>query len=108
MDCARSVDSYYPVRAFPLRRQLVGTLGELNARQDKVAILKTPGMNPAAVIAMQGLLIACSTRSSLETVLLEKHNIVTPVLILRYLIVGKHSRRPVNEFCVDNCFCPIN
>ena len=65
-------------------------------------------MNPAAMIAMQGLLIACSTCSSLETVLLEKHSIVMPVLILRYFIIGKHSRRPVNEFCGDNCFCPIN
>ena len=26
-DCARPGDSYYPIRAFPLRRQLVGILG---------------------------------------------------------------------------------
>ena len=91
MDCARSGDSYYLVRAFPLRRQLVCTLGGLNAPKDKVAFLKTPGMNPTVVIATQGLLVACSTRSSPETVLLEKHNIVTTVLIMRYFIVGKHS-----------------
>jgi hypothetical protein len=71
MDCARSGDSFYPVRAFPLRRQLVCTLGGLNAPKDKVAFLKTPGTNPAAVIATQGLLIACGTRSSPETVLFE-------------------------------------
>ena len=65
-------------------------------------------MNRAAVIAMQGLLVACSTCSSPEMVLLEKHSIVTPVLILRYFIVGKHSRRPINEFCGDSCFCPID
>ena len=75
---------------------------------DKVAFLKTPGMNPAAMIATQGLLVACGTLSSLETVLLEKHNTVTSVLFLCYFIVGKHSRRPINEFRGDNCFCPID
>jgi hypothetical protein len=49
-------------------------------------------MNPAAMIAMQGLLIVCITRSSPETVLLEKHGVVTHVLFLRYFIIGKHSR----------------
>ena len=44
------------------------------------------------MIVTQGLLVACNTCSSLETVLLEKHNIVTPVLFLRYFIVGKYSR----------------
>src|SRR3990170_4013224 len=34
MDYARSGDSYYPVRAFPLRRQLVCTLGGLNAPKE--------------------------------------------------------------------------
>ena len=92
MDCTGSGDSYYPVRAFPLWCQLVCTLGGLNVPKDKFAFLKTPGMNPAAMIATQGLLIACSTRSSPEKVLLEKHSVVTPVLILRYFIVGKHSR----------------
>ena len=47
------------------------TLGGLNAPKDKVTFLKTWGVNPAAMIAMQGLLIACSMRSSPETVLLE-------------------------------------
>ena len=92
MDCARSGDSYHPKRAFPLWRQLVCTLGGLNTPKDKVAFLKTPGMNPVDVIAVHGLLIACNTRSSPETVLLEKHSLVTLVLILRYFIVGKHSR----------------
>ena len=50
-------------------------------------------MNPAPVIVTQGLLIACSsTRSSSEMVLLEKHSVVTPVLILHYFNIGKHSR----------------
>ena len=85
-----SSDSYYLVRAFPLWCQLICTIGGLNTPKDKVAFLKAPGMNPAAVIAMQGLLVACSTRSSPETVLLEKHSVVTLMLILCYFIVGKH------------------
>ena len=55
MDCVRSGDSYYPVRAFPLRRHLVCTLGGLNTLKDKVAFNKTPGINLAAVIPTQGL-----------------------------------------------------
>ncbi len=35
-DCAGPGDSYYPIRAFPLWRQLVGILGRLNAPKDKV------------------------------------------------------------------------
>ena len=70
-DNAGPCDSFHPIRAFPLRRQLVGTLGGLNTPKDKVTFLKTPGMNHVAVIAMQGLLVACSMRSSPETVLLE-------------------------------------
>ena len=81
-DCAGSGDSFYPVRAFPLRRELVCTLGGMNAPKDKVAFLKTSSVNPAAVIAMRSFLVACGTRSSSETVLLEKHSVVTPVLIL--------------------------
>ena len=60
------------------------TLGGLNAPKDKVTFLKTPGTNPAAMIATQGLLVACSTRSSPEKVFLEKHSIVMPVLFLHY------------------------
>ena len=70
-DCAGPGDSYYPIRAFPLWRQLVGILGRLNTPKNKVAFLKASGMNLAAMVAAQGLLIACNTRSSLETVLLE-------------------------------------
>ena len=68
------------------------TLGGLNMPKDKVTFLKTSGMNPVAMIATQGLLIACSTRSNPKTVLLEKHSVVTPVLFLRYFILGKCSR----------------
>ena len=82
----------YTVRALPLWRQLVCSLGRLNALKDKVAFLKAPGKNPMAMIAMQGLLVACSTRSNLETVLLKEHGIVMSVLLLLYFIIGKYSR----------------
>ena len=43
VDCTGPGDSYYPIRAFPLRRQLVGILGRLNAPKNKVAFLKASG-----------------------------------------------------------------
>ena len=39
-DSARPSDSFHPIRAFPLRRQLVGILGGLNAPKNKVAFLE--------------------------------------------------------------------
>ena len=50
-DCARPGDSYYPIRAFPFWRQLVGILGRLDASKNKVAFLKASGMNLAAMVA---------------------------------------------------------
>ena len=70
-DSAGPSDSFHPIRAFPLRRQLICTLGGLNVPKDKVAFLKTLGMKPATVITMQGLLVVCSMCSSLEMVLVE-------------------------------------
>ena len=63
-DCAGPGDSYYPIRAFPLWRQLVGILGRLNAPKNKVAFLKASGMNLAAMVAVQGLMVAPRRRSS--------------------------------------------
>src|SRR3990170_7339244 len=54
-DCARPGDSHYPIRAFPLRRQLVRILGGFNTPKNKVAFLKASGVNLAAMIAAQGL-----------------------------------------------------
>jgi hypothetical protein len=64
----------------------------LNTPKDKVTFLKAPGMNPAAMVAAQGLLVSCSTYSSLEMIFLEERGIVMPQLLLRYFIVGKYSR----------------
>ena len=68
-DSARPGDSFHPVRAFPLRRQLVGILGELNAPKNKVAFLETSGINFVAMVAAQSLLVSSSSYSILKTVL---------------------------------------
>ena len=91
-DCARPGDSYYPIRAFPLRRQLVGILGRLNAPKNKVAFLKTSGMNPAAMVAAQGFLVACCSHSRPKTIFLEERRVILPQLLLLKLVISEHSR----------------
>ena len=91
-DCAGPGDSYYPIRAFPLWRQLVGILGRLNAPKDKVAFLKASGMNLAAMVAAQGLLVACCSHSRPKMIFLKEHCVILPQLLLLKLIISKHSR----------------
>ena len=91
-DCAGPGDSYYPIRAFPLRRQLVGILGRLNAPKNKVAFLETPGIDSAAMVAAQSLLVASGSHSSLETVFLKEQRVILPQLLLLELIISEHSR----------------
>ena len=91
-DSARPSDSLHPVRAFPLRRQLVGILGGLNAPKNKVAFLETSGINFAAMVAAQSLLVASSSHSSLETVFLKEQRVILPQLLLLELIISEHSR----------------
>ena len=91
-DCAGPGDSYYPIRAFPLRRQLVGILGRLNAPKNKVAFLKASGMNLAAMVAAQGLLVACCSHSRPKTIFLKEHRVILPQLLLLKLIISEHSR----------------
>ena len=64
-DSARPSDSFHPVRAFPF-------LGGLNAPKNKVAFLETSGINFAAMVAAQSLLVASSSYSSLKTVFLKE------------------------------------
>ena len=90
-DCAGSGDSYYPIRAFPLWRQLVGILGRLNVAKNKAAFLKTSGMNLAAMVAAQGLLVACCSHSRPETIFLKEYCVILPQLLLLKLIVSEHS-----------------
>ena len=91
-DNARPSDSFHPVRAFPLRRQLVGILGRLNTPKNKVAFLETSGVNFAAMVAVQSLLVASSSYSSLKTVFLKEQRIILSQLLLLKLIISEHSR----------------
>jgi hypothetical protein len=107
-DSARPGDSYYPIRAFPLWRQLVGILGRLNAPKNKVAFLKASGTNLAAMIAAQGLLVACSSHSGLKTIFLKERGVILAQLLLLKLNISEHSRRPVYEFRGEHCLRPID
>src|SRR3954463_16052732 len=75
-DSARPSDSFHPVRAFPLRRQLVGILGGMNVPKNKVAFLETSGINFAAMVAAQSLLVASSSHSSLKTIFLKERRVI--------------------------------
>ena len=91
-DCARPGDSYYPIRAFPLRRQLVGILGRLNAPKNRVALLKASGMNLVAMVGAQGLLVTCCSHSRPKTIFLKEHCVILPQLLLLKLVISEHSR----------------
>ena len=84
--------SYYPIRAFPLWHQLVGILGRLDALKDKVAFLKASGMNLAAMVAAQGLLVACCSHSRPKTIFLKERRVILAQLLLLKLIISEHSR----------------
>src|SRR4051812_27158710 len=107
-DSAGPRDLSHPIRAFPLRRQLVGIRGRLNAPKNKVALLETPGLDLAAMVAMQGLLVSSSSYRGLETSFLKEQRVLLPQLLLLELIISEHSRRSVYEFRGDNCFCSID
>src|SRR4051812_13409465 len=106
-DSARPSDSFHPLRAFPLRRQLVGILGGMNAPKNKVAFLETSGVNFAAMVAAQSLLVASSSYRSLKTVLLKEQRVLLSQLLLLKLIISENSRRPIYEFRGENCLCSI-
>ena len=107
-DCVGPGDSCYPIRAFPLQRQLVGILGRLNAPKNKVAFLKASGMNLAAMVVPQGLLVVCCSHNRSETIFLKESHVILPQLLLLKLIISEHSRRSVYEFRGENCLCSID
>ena len=107
-DSAGPSDSFHPIRAFPLRRQLVGILGRLNAPKNKVAFLETPGIDSAAMVAAQSLLVASGSHSSLKTVFLKEQRVILSQLLLLELIISEHSRQPVYEFHGENCLCSVD
>ena len=91
-DSAGPCDSSHPIRAFPLWRQLVGILGGLNAPKNKVAFLEASGLNFAAMVAAQSLLVASSSYNSLKTVFLKEQLVLLSQLLLLKLIISEHSR----------------
>src|SRR4051812_12716300 len=91
-DCAGPGDSHYPIRAFPLWRQLVGILGRLNAPKNKVAFLKASGMNLAAMVAAQGLQVACRSHSCPKTIFLKERCVILAQRLLLKLVISEHSR----------------
>ena len=91
-DCVGPGDSRYPIRAFPLWHQLVGVLGRLNTPKNKVAFLKASGVNLAAMVTAQGLLVASSSHSSPKTIVLKEHSNILVQLLFLKLIVSEHSR----------------
>ena len=93
-DCAGPGDSYYPIRAFPLLRQLVGIFGLLNVPKNKVAFLKASGMNLVAMVAAQGLLVARCSHSRPKTIFLEERCIILPQLLLLKLIISEPRGDP--------------
>ena len=91
-DSAGPSDSFHPIRAFSLQRQLVGILGGLNAPKNKVAFLETSGINFAAMVAAQSLLVSSSSYSSLKTVLLKEKRVILSQPLLLKLIISEHLR----------------
>ena len=107
-DSTGPCDLFHPIRAFPLRCQLVGILGGLNAPKNKVAFLEASGLNFAAMVAAQSLLVSSSSYSSLKTIFLKEQRVVLSQLFLLKLIISEHSRRSVYEFRGENCLCSID
>src|SRR3954468_9482239 len=91
-DSAMPSDSFHPIRAFPLRRQLVGILGGMNAPKNKVAFLEASGFNFAAMVAAQSLLVASSSHNSLKTIFLKEQRVIFTQPLLLKLIISEHSR----------------
>src|SRR4051812_25857670 len=85
-------DSSHPVRAFPLRRQLVVSLGGRSTPKNKVAFLEASGSNFAAMVATQSLLVASGSHSSLKTIFLKEQRVIFTQPLLLKLIISEHSR----------------
>jgi hypothetical protein len=69
-------DLYYPVRAFPLWRELVYPFCLLNLAQYKISFFELPGADPPAMIAAKPLPVTSGSHSCPAPDLLEKVGIV--------------------------------
>mgnify|MGYP001746898525 CR=1 FL=1 len=63
-----------------------------NVPQHKVTFLETSGVNFAAMVAAQSLLVSSSSYSSLKMIFLKEQRVVLPQLLLLKLIISEHSR----------------
>ena len=57
-----------------------------------VAFLKASGMNLAAMVAAQGLLVACCSHSRPKTIFLKERCVILAQLLLLKLIIREYSR----------------
>ena len=64
----------------------------MNAPKNKVAFLKASGMNLVAMVAAQGLLVACCSHSRPETIFLKECCIILLQSLLLKIIISEHSR----------------
>ena len=60
--------------------------------KNKVALLKASGVNLAAMIAAQRLLVESGSHSSSKTIFLKERCIILAQLLLLKLIISEHSR----------------
>ena len=66
--------------------------GKLDLPKNKAAFLKASGMNIAAMIAAQALLIASGSHSSPKTIFLKECCIILVQILLLKLIISEHPR----------------
>ena len=60
--------------------------------KNKAAFPKASGMNLAAMVVVQGLLVTSSLHSNPKTIVLKEHRIILAQLLLVKLIISEHSR----------------
>ena len=60
--------------------------------KNKVAFHKALGMNLAAMVVAQGLLVACCSHSRPKTIFLKERCVILVQLLLLKLIIIEHSR----------------
>ena len=59
--------------------------------KNKVAFLKASGMNLAAIVAAQGLLVAWTSHNHPKTIFLKERCVILTQLLLLKLIISEHS-----------------
>ena len=60
--------------------------------KNKVAFLKASGMNLAAMVVAQGLLVVCCSHSPPKAIFLKERCVILPQLLLLKLVISEHLR----------------